>query len=321
MATVYLGIDIGKEFLDLANHDRFLGRIANTTAERAKLAKRLKKQAPTLVALEASGGYERPIVEALLEAQVPVAVVQPACVRHFAKSVKLRAKTDRIDAQLLARFAAATQPRPADKPDPDVVRLRALRDRRQQVIEDRVREQNRLETCPDRSIQTQIRRSITRLQKQEAQLDEQITQCIEQSQSLAPKAQTLIANKGVGEQVAATLLAHLPELGRVNRQKISALAGVAPYACESGKWKGKRRIYGGRAEVRRMLFMAAQSAARWDPRLKPFYQRLVNAGKAKKAALIAVARKLLVRLNTLMAEFYAQHESSEPTPPARATTT
>lgn len=316
MTHAYFGIDVSKATLDLGDEQGHLGRFKQTPGERKRLVCRLQQHQPTLVAVEATGGYERPIVEALLEAGIPVAVVQPFCVHHYAKSLKLRAKTDAIDAQLLARYARANQPRPAEQPDPESRRLRALRDRRDQVIEDRVREQNRLESCPDAEVQREIKRNIKRLQKQEAKLDEQIDQCIEQCPALHERAQVLGAVKGVGRTVTATLLAYLPELGRVNRQQIASLVGVAPHPRESGRWKGRRRISGGRAQVRRMLYMAAVTAARHDTVLHDLYRRLLEAGKEKKVALIAVARKLLVRLNTLMQPFHQQN-----TPPARANAT
>jgi len=316
MKPLYLGIDVSKKSLDLASADRHLGRFPNTPAGHAQLILRIKERAPELVALEATGGYERPVTEALLNAGVVAAVVQPKCVRHFAKSLNWQAKTDPIDAQLIARFAAATDPRPADRPDPDATRLRALRDRRQQIVDDRVREQNRLEACADRQVQTEIRRSIKRLRKLERRLDQQIDQCIERSERLHAKAETLERAIGVGRQVAATMLAHLPELGTVNRQQITALAGLAPYARDSGQWRGRRTIFGGRAEVRRMLYLAALSAARWDPVLRAFYRKLIDAGKLKKVALVAVARKLLIRLNTAMKQLLEQQPA-----PTRASAT
>lgn len=333
MHTSYLGIDVSKKSLDLASTDAYLGVFPNTPDGRRELIRRLRRHvtspgnaspgnAPSggaspggvLVAVEATGGYERAVVATLRQAGVAAAVVQPGCVRHFAKSLKLHAKNDRIDAGLIARFARATQPRPAEEPDPHAARLRALRDRRDQVVEDRVREQNRLEACTDAGVAAGIRRSIRRLQTQEDRLDGQIGACIQESPTLRERAQRLQRVKGVGLQVAATLLAHLPELGRVNRQQIAALAGLAPYDCQSGQWRGQRRIYGGRAGVRKALYMAAISAARFDPSLRVFYRRLLDAGKLKKVALIAVARKLLVRLNSEMATL------ERPTQPAPAGT-
>lgn len=316
MNPLYLGIDVSKKSLDLANTDRYLGQFDNNTTGQRRLLKHIQALSPTLVALEATGGYERPVTQMLLDADIPVAVVQPKCVRYFAQSLKLLAKTDAIDAQLIARFAKATEPTPAVKADPHTLRLRALQDRRQQIVEDRVREQNRLESSADCQVQAQIRRSIKRLARLEEQLNQQIDQCIRASANLHAKAQALQQIKGVGQQVAATLLAHLPELGTVNRQQIAALAGLAPYARESGRWRGRRTIFGGRAEVRRMLYLAALTAARWDPVLRPFYRKLLDAGKLKKVALVAVARKLLIRLNTTLANLNMPNPS-----PTRAATT
>lgn len=313
----YLGIDVCKKSLDLASTQTYLGQFDNTAAGHRRLIGQLRQLAPTCVAIEASGGYERALVNALLDADLPVAVVQPGCVRHFAKSLKLYAKTDPIDAQLIARFAQATEPRLTGTPDSDVVRLRALRDRRDQIVEDRVREQNRLETCEDQAIARTIGQNIKRLQKIEEQLDQQIADCIVANEQLKQRDQVLQACKGVGPHLSATLLAHLPELGTVNRQQIAALAGLAPYACESGRWKGKRCIYGGRAAVRSALYMATLSAARFDPVLKSFYQKLLKAGKQNKVARIAVARKLLVKLNTRIANLLNDTQNT----PAGTTTT
>lgn len=301
MNAVYIGIDVSKHKLDFADANRYLGQVPNTPKGHGRLVHLLRKQAPTLVTFEASGGYEWLVVQTLHEAEIPVAVVQPACVRHFAKSIRLHAKTDRLDAVLIARFAQATRPRPSDAPDTDRMRLRALRDRRGQIVEDRVREENRLETCGDKDVRRRIKQSVRRLEKEEAALDKQIASCLQEAQTLQQPYRMLLESTGVGNQTAVTLLSHLPELGHVNRQQIAALVGVAPYACESGQFKGKRTIYGGRAEVRRALYMASLSAVRHDPVLREFYQRLVTAGKPKKVALIAAARKMLIRLNSNMA--------------------
>ena len=302
---VYIGIDISKRTLDIATTDRYLGQVPNTPVGHAQLLDQLAELGNVRLAMEASGGYERSLLKRMIQANVHTSLVQPACVRHFAKSIKLRAKTDRIDAQLIARFAATTQPRPVEKTDKNAEKLRALRDRREQIIQDRVREQNRLECTDDDQIARMMAQSIARLRKIESQLDAQITRCIRNSQTLCAKSQCMTQVVGVADQTAATLLAHLPELGTVNRQKIAALAGYAPYAHDSGAMRGKRRIFGGRAVVRRALYMASLSAVRHDAVLRTFYQRLLAAGKAKKVALCACARKLLVHLNTLCAEAQA----------------
>jgi transposase len=299
----YLGIDTGKKDLHLGDTARCLQRFDNTAAGRRELVKRLRDMRPKLIAIEASGGYERPVVEALQDAGLPVAVVQPGCVRHFARSGKVLAKTDPIDAVVIARFAEAHRPEPTGKTPESVRKIRALRDRREQIVEDRVREQNRLETCPDRDMAKHIRRNIRRLTTQQQQLDQQIEQLIKDDEQLNAKAKVMTAVKGVGDKTASTLLAHMPELGTMGRQPIAALAGLAPHPQESGRWKGKRRIYGGRAPVRKALYMAAKSAAQHCPVLSVFYQRLRAAGKPYNVALIACARKILIHLNTLMANF------------------
>lgn len=302
---VYIGIDISKRTLDIATADRYLGQVPNTPIGHRQLLDQIAELGKVHLAMEASGGYERPLLQHLLTAGCDVSLVQPACVRHFAKSIKLHAKTDRIDAQLIARFAATTQPKAAEKPDKNAEKLKALRDRRQQIVEDRVREQNRLECCDDSQIAKVIAQSITRLRKIESQLDARITRCVSQCQTLKTKAQRLTEVVGIADQTAVTLLSHLPELGTVNRQQIAALAGLAPYAHDSGGMRGKRRLYGGRAVVRQALYMASLSAVRHDAVMRTFYQRLLAAGKAKKVALCACARKLLVHVNSLCAQAQA----------------
>jgi len=296
---VYLGIDVSKSKLHLASPSKFLGEFTNDAAGHRKLVEKVKQLGPERIVLEASGGYERLVTEALQDAQLPVSVCQPGCIRHFALSIKQRAKTDQIDAQLIARFGEATNPDITPKTPENVRKMRALTDRRQQVIEDRVREENRLLTCVDREIRREIEASIDKLNAKQKELDEQIAQ-LEQTPAFCQKAEAMKAQKGVGDHTARVLLAQLPELGRTTRQEIASLAGLAPYPRESGQWKGKRTIYGGRATVRMALFMAARSAARWCPVLSVFYNRLRNNGKSFKAAIIACARKLLVRLNTII---------------------
>ena len=299
----YLGLDTGKKHLHLGSTQRCLKVFDNTPAGHRRLIQRLATLKPTCIAIEASGGYERAVVEALQDADLPVAVVAPGCVRHFAKSAKVLAKTDAIDATLIARYAEAHKPQPTPRLSESARKLRALRDRRQQVVEDRppgVREENRLEACADRQIVRQLKASIKRLREQQEKLDEMIRKHIHADEKLHAKAAAMTAVKGVGEQTANTLLACLPELGTLNRQQAAALVGVAPHAQESGSWKGKRRVYGGRAQVRRALYLAAKSAARFCPVMSVFYQRLRAAGKPYNVALIAVARKMLVYLNTLI---------------------
>ena len=308
MTTVYLGIDVAKKDFVLANPQKSLRVLANTKEGWGQLVALLNKQydQPHVV-LEASGGYERNLTDALQDANITVSVVQPGCVRHFAKSLKVLAKTDASDATVIARFGEATHPAPSEKTPPATRRLRALADRRTQLVEDRVREKNRLETCSDKLITTQIKRHIKQLTTLIEKLDEQLQTLIAEEADLAAKAADLQTATGVGTQTATVLLAHFPELGTLSRQATAAIAGLAPHPQESGSWTGKRRIYGGRATVRKALDMAPKSAAQHCPHLAPFYKRLREDGKkADNVALIAVARKLLIRLNTPLKQLKIQ---------------
>lgn len=301
MTTVsYVGIDVSKRRLDIAGCDRHLLQVENLPKSHKSLARKLLKWKPLIVAIEATGGYERQLSEHLIQAGLPVAVVQPSRVRHYAKSIGLLAKTDPIDARLIARFAEATKPRLTDMPDPSSIRLRSLRDRRDQVVEDRVREESRLESCADAQIRRRIQATIRRLRREEAMYDREIAGIIQADEVLAEKDAVMRAVIGVGPQTSATILSHLPEIGTLGRQQIAALAGLAPYDRSSGKWEGRRSIYAGRAQVRRVLYMAAVSACRHNPVLKEHYLRLRSRGKEAKVALVACARKLVIRLNTLI---------------------
>lgn len=298
--TSYLGIDVSKSKLHLATDTQFVAEFDNSPAGRQALVLQLAANPLTLVALEASGGYERPVCQTLHAAGLAVAVVQPGCVRHFAKSLKVLAKTDQIDAQMIARFAAATQPRATSPEAENTRKMRALSERRQQIVEDRVREVNRLETCVDQAMAQHIQDQLEHLQTLEADLDQQIQTLLEEDPEFRQTMTTLMTPKGVGVKTAAALLAHLPELGTLSRGEAAAIAGLAPHPQESGNWRGKRRIYGGRAAVRKALYMAAKTAARWCPVIRVFYQRLRAQGKAYNVALIACARKMLIHLNTLV---------------------
>lgn len=314
--TSYLGIDVSKSKLHLATQARFLAEFDNSPTGRQALLRQLVASGPTLVALEASGGYERPVCQTLQEAGLAVAVVQPGCVRHFAKSLKVLAKTDQLDAQMIARFAAVTLPRQTP-PEPENRRkLRALCERREQIVGDRVRETGRLETCLDHAMAKHIRAHLEHLQQLEQDLDQQIQTLVEEDAEFRQTKDTLMTPKGVGAKTAAILLAHLPELGTLTRGQVAAIAGLAPHPQESGSWRGKRSIYGGRAAVRKALYMAAKTAARWCPVISVFYQRLREQGKAYNVALIACARKMLVHLNTLV----KQQNSDKPAPATAQTT-
>ena len=295
---VYLGIDVSKRTLHLATTEKFLDKFDNLPAGHEQLIAMVRKFPHAIVVMEASGGYERLVTEALQAAEVPVAVVQPSCVRFFAKSVNMLAKTDKIDARFIAKFGTATQPALTPKTPENTRKLRALSDRRQQVVEDRVREMARLEACADAEVAACIRDSIESLNTVERNLDEQIERLIQTDAEFQKKAQILSSQKGVGQKTVNVLLSHFPELGTLTRGQAAALAGLAPHARESGNWCGRRRIYGGRAAARCALYMAAKTAARWCPVISAFYQRLRQRGKPYNVAIIACARKMLVHLNT-----------------------
>jgi transposase len=311
--ATYLGIDISKTTLHLATSEKFVKKFSNTAAGHRQLIERIVKLETPRVVLEASGGYERRVCETLQDAGLSVTVAQPGCVRNFAKSLKVLAKTDELDARVIARFGEATQPAPMPRTAENVRNIRALCDRRQQIVEDRVREINRLEACADSDIAAEIQISIDELSETEHDLDRRITELMESDADLKRKADVMMEQKGVAGKTASTLLAQFPELGSLTREQTAALAGLAPHAQESGNWKGKRRIYGGRAAARKALYMAARVAARWCPVISEFYNRLRQNGKPYKVAIIACARKLIVRLNTLLKQFHTPENSPNAT--------
>lgn len=304
--ALYFGIDVAKATLEVGSTQKRLFQVPNTAAGHRTLIERLQGVSVAGIVIESTGIYGQQCIQALLEAGLPVALVQPGRVRHFARSAGFLAKTDAIDAVVIARFGDAVKPRLHQAPTPAQAQLRAWSDRRSQLVEDRVREQNRLEACCDPVVAKDLRASIRRLEAATKALDRRIAQAISTDTTLRAKSDVVRKEAGVGPQTAAVLLGQLPELGVVNRQQIAALAGLAPYDHSSGQWHGRRAIYGGRASVRRALYMAALTAVRWDGNLKAMYERLVGRGKDKKLALIACARKLLVRLNSLVAQAFAQ---------------
>lgn len=301
-SSIYIGIDVAKATLDVGSSERLLlQKVPNTSAGHRQVIDLLRGLSVALIAIESTGIYGMELVRALILAGLPVAVVQPGRVRHFAKSLSILAKTDAIDARVLARFAEATKPRLYALPAENLTRLRALSDRRDQVVEDRVREENRLEACLDSTIAKDLKASVTRLEKAEVKLDKAIAVVIAEDPILKTKSDLLQNESGIGPQTAAILLAQLPELGTVNRQEIGALAGIVPYDHASGTHDGKRHIYGGRERVRRALYMATLAACRFNEQITTFYLQLIKRGKQDKVARIACARKLLVRLNTVLA--------------------
>jgi transposase len=309
---VYVGIDVAKAELVVATPERQLCRVANGPDGIRDLLQHLRPLTIAAVVMESTGCYGREAAAMLSAAGYQVAIVQPGRVRAFAASLGIRAKTDPIDAQVIARFADAIKPRPTPPPATETVRLRALVDRRDQLIEMRKQEENRLESIADPLIAKELRASITRLKKAEKDYSKRIADCIKAHPDLQRLSDRLQEESGVGLQTAAALLAYCPELGRINRQRAAALAGLAPYDRSSGTHEAKRSIYGGRRRIRKALYLAAVSAARWSPWLKDIYTRLRAHGKCAKVALIACARKLLVRLNSLAAQVLGNQIQQEP---------
>jgi transposase len=298
--SIYVGIDVSKGRLDVAVGEQGeFWNVANDEKGIAKLAERMKEVQPELIVLESTGGLELPVMAELYASQMPVALVNPGRVREFAKSIGLLAKTDKLDARLLARFAEAVRPMLTHLPDEQEQRLIALVTRRRQLIEMLVAEQNRLNTVRH-SMRANLEEHITWLRQALADLDQEIQEFIQQSPLWKDKGDLLQSVPGVGPVTACTLLAELPELGRLDRKKIAALVGVAPLNDDSGHRRGKRRVKGGRSSVRNVLYMAALVASRFNPILRLFYQRLIQRGKVKKVALTACMRKLLTFLNAII---------------------
>lgn len=297
---IYAGIDVAKQTLAL---DWPGGRcqLANEAGGHGGVVKLLGKSAqPVHVIVEASGGYEQALVSALHTAQLRVSVVEPGRIRAFARAKGLRAKTDPIDAGVLRAFGEAIQPEPALRPTPEQLRLAELVTRRSQLIDSLVAESNRSAHYRDPLLRRQASAYRRLLQRQIEQCEQAITQLIAADRAMQQRSQRLQQVKGVGAVTAAILLADMPELGSLRDETAAALAGVAPYNDDSGPVRGIRRIRGGRASVRRALYMAALSAVRHDPVLQRFYQRLRNAGKKPLVALVAVMRKLIILLNRLL---------------------
>jgi transposase len=299
MTSVIVGIDVSKSKVDVAVAGN--GRVCewdNDEQGRQVLSGWLSEQGVELVVLEASGGIEAALVSDLVEAAIPVAVVNPTRVRAFARAEGQLAKTDRIDAQLIARFGATMRPRAKAIRDQAQLALSQQVTRRRQMVHMVTAEKNRAQTALG-AMKDQIERHIAWLQSEIEQLEHDIQQAIMADPVWQESAERLQTMPGVGTVTAATLVAELPELGRLNRQRITALVGLAPFNHDSGKRRGQRRIFGGRASVRSVLYMAALSAIKCNPVIRAFYQRLVDKGKAKKVAITACMRKMLVILNTM----------------------
>lgn len=300
-APLYLGLDVAKDTVVLASEPAGLGgTFATDAAGLAALVAQCQALPVTLLVLEATGGYEAPVAAALATAGLPVAVVNPRQVRDFARALGRLAKTDRIDAQVLALFGARVRPAPRPLPDAATEELAALLARRRQLLEMLHAERQRLPRARGREVRHNVRAHIRWLERSVIDSDAELETRIQQSPLWRVQDELLQSVPGVGPTLARTLLGLVPELGHLDRHAIAALVGVAPLARDSGTLRGRRTCWGGRPAVRTVLYMAALTAARYNPVLRAFYQRLRAAGKPAKVALTAVARKLLVLLNAIL---------------------
>jgi transposase len=303
MATsseTYVGIDVSKDRLDVAVLGEEQGwQVENTQAGMAKLVQQLQEICPELIVVEATGGYQRAVVEALFHAGLSVAVVNPARVRQFARACGLLAKTDKLDAQVLAVFGQRVQPKRYEGKSEAEKQLSALLVRRKQVEEMLKAEQNRLRTVSP-SLRGSVERIIAILKEEKKRLEEQIRELMNEHKAWQEQTKILDSAPGVGPVTTATLLADLPELGKMDRKKIAALVGVAPMNYDSGKKRGYRKTKGGRNDVRSILYMSTLVATRHNPLIRTQYQHLLKRGKLKKVALTACMRKFLTILNAMV---------------------
>jgi transposase len=301
MEANYVGIDVSKDRLDV--HVRPSGEtfaVARNGKGLNELIQRLRELKLTLIAVEATGGFETIVAAAIAGAQLPLVVVNPAQVRHFAQAIGKRAKSDPIDAAVIAHFAEAVKPEPRELPDAAARVLAELVGRRAQVIEMLVAERQRENRANALRVRKSIARHIVALEKELPVIDGEIDTMVRGSPVWREKEDLMITFPGVGHGIARVMLAELPELGRLTRREIASLVGYAPFTRQSGQWKGKSMIAGGRPAARSAIFMAALCAIRCNPTLRAFYQHLLARGKPKMVALVAVARKIVTMLNAML---------------------
>lgn len=307
-----IGVDVAMGKLDV--YDTLTQQhqvVENSVEGMADFLRQLKRRRrTTLVVMEATGGYERLLVEALHEADIDCSVVNPFQIRSFARGCGLIEKNDPLDARLIARFGEVVQPPLHAKPSPSEAKLKSLVHRRDQILSQISAEKNRLPQAYDREAQALVQQAIDFYKTQLQDVDRRIGLVLQECPQLAAKARLLQSCPGVGAATTGMLLAELPELGTLNRGQIAKLVGVAPLAKDSGTKSGQRKTYGGRSLVRKVLYMAALVATRYNPRLRTYYQSLVARGKPKKVALVAVMRKLLVTLNVMVRDQQPWREPS-----------
>jgi transposase len=297
----YVGIDVSKAHLDVAllpTGESFV--VTNDEEGLDELVGRLEDLHPILVVLEASGGFERPVAAALAAAGIAIAVLNPRQARDFARATGKLAKTDRLDAKILARFAEAVRPAPRTLPNAEAREFQAILARRRQLIQMMIAEKNRLGAASSKAVARRIEAHIRWLEKELSRTDRELDKAIESSPTFKENEALLRSVPGVGPVLCRTLLAELPELGSLAPRELSALVGVAPLNRDSGTMRGRRSVWGGRARVREALYMGALIASRHNPAIRAFYERLLAAGKPKKVALVACMRKLLTILNAMM---------------------
>lgn len=296
-----VGIDVSKSNLDVAVHQTGAAwSCPNDQRGCTGLISQLKELKPARIVMEATGGYETLVAASLSAAELPVIVVNPRQVRDFAKATGELAKTDRLDARVLAHFAAAIAPPLRPARSDEAQHLEALLARRRQIVEMLVAEKNRLAANRDRAVVKDLKAHIAWLDRRLKQSDDELQRALKASPVWRERDDLLRSAPGVGPVLSLTLLAQLPELGTLNRKQIAKLVGVAPFNCDSGQWRGSRHIWGGRASVRAPLFMATLAAIRCNPAISTFYRRLIAAGKAPKVAITACMRKLLTILNVMI---------------------
>jgi len=301
MEQVFVGVDVSKDRLDI--HVRPSGEsfdVSRNGEGLAMLVDRLKHLSPALIVLEATGGFETAVAAAVASSGLPLAVVNPRQIRDFARATGRLAKTDALDAAAIAHFAEAVHPQPRPLPDAQAQELGELVSRRRQVIEMMVAERNRGRLLQSARLRKRIERHIAALQKELTEIERDLDESIRGTPVWRENEDLLKSVPGIGDATARTLLADLPELGTLGRKQIAALVGVAPFNRDSGAWRGRRTIWGGRAAVRSALYMAALVASRWNPVIAAFYRHLRDLGKPAKVALAACMRKLLVMLNAIL---------------------
>lgn len=297
---IYVGIDVSKAQLDVAIHPQGeCWQLANDENSSGELAKRLEKLSPELIVLEATGGLEAAVTGVLAAAALPVVVVNPRQVRDFARAKGILAKTDQVDARVIAQFADVIRPVVRPLKDAQLQELNALVVRRRQLVEMLTAEKNRLAVAP-KTVRRDIKQHIKWLERRLGDVNNDLNQAIKTSPVWREKDELIQSVPGAGPVLSVSLLSELPELGALNRRQIAALVGVAPFNRDSGAYRGRRVIWGGRADIRAVLYMSTLSAIRCNPVIRTFYQRLVAAGKEHKLALTACMRKLLTILNAIV---------------------